>query len=54
MQIRALDEFISPAEVGDDLADGDSVGVTVEDDRIVQHPGGDPAVVFGVGSSKTS
>src|SRR5246127_2247354 len=46
MQVRTLDQFMRAAEVRDELTDRDSVGVTVEDDGIVQRSGRNPAVVF--------
>ena len=48
VEMRTLGKFVRPAEIGHELAHGNSIGKFVENRRAVQKSGGDAAVVFRI------
>ena len=49
-----LYQFVSAAEVGDELSDGDAIRIAVVDSRVIQGAGGNAAVVFRLRAGKTA
>src|SRR5439155_2031115 len=54
MQARAGHQLRGAAKVCDELTYGDSLGIAVVDDGVVQDTRGDPAVAEGPGSGQTA